>query len=142
MKYCQCSSRFLACCMPPVTGIYSLQNACNLMFYKLLSSTGKEPPLGFVHPESPAVVQDSRREGEGALASLDSAISVVVPFSRAPASGACGGGRWRVLLGSPAVLGSSGKLWGAGDGAFLLIRVINASPKLSEHPAAGLCHWI
>lgn len=47
----------------------------------------------------------------------------------------------RVLLGSPAVPDSSGKLWGAGDGAFPLIRVINTSPGLAERPAAGLCHW-
>lgn len=34
-----------------------------------------------------------------------------------------------VLLGSPAILVSSGEPWGAGDPAFLLIRVINASPE-------------
>lgn len=93
------------------------------------------------HPHS-RLIQGSGLEGERALSSLGSAISVFLPFSGAPAVGACGGWRCGVPLGSPTVPGSLGELWGAGDGAFLLIRVINASPGLGKHPAGSLCHWI
>lgn len=115
------------------------------VFCKLLSPGGERTPFGVGAMTSvsrkPRVVQDSGSDRKRALAF--SATSVFLPFSRAPASGASGGGgggsHWAPLQSQ---VPRARELWGAGEGAFLLIAVVNASLGLGRPPAAGWCHCI
>lgn len=102
---------------------------------------GKAPPLGLEHPDSLVVQTADVKVSEPWFLWILPSVTICPfpePLLGGPEGAGGGGSCWAHLPSR----GSSGELWGAGDTAFLLIRVINASPQLSEHPAAAFCHWI